>query len=425
MHHAAVDGYSLNLLAEELWNTYTTLCHGDRPQQALEAPDFAQYASSLPPSDSAERRADRRYWSERLAARGEALRLPYDSDPDVPASAPSGRSDPSGPIVQHYGELDAGLTAGLEQLAAAHGVSLFHLLLATYVRCLARWSKGRDVAVNVARARREDRCDGVDRLVGPLADTLPLLCRTADDEGILPLAERLRRIWLQSERHAGLSSLDLAALLPGAAPGAGFGPRTVSPAGFSFARFPVSAAADCPVEVRATAAGTGSAATRLSLLCWADGPLLRWSWNFPEPLFRRATVARLDREFRAELAAVLCTPPSPGSAAPSPDAGAVHSVPSPVPSSLVARLLDRFRARPDALAVDTTAGAAAGAPLSYGALDRASALLAARLRALGVRPGDLVGLLTEPGADTVVGVVGILRAGPAGSRSTRSTPSHA
>ncbi|MFF3897133.1 amino acid adenylation domain-containing protein [Streptomyces sp. NPDC001812] len=406
VHHVAADGYSLNFLAEELWNTYTALCRGDRPQQDLPAPDFARYASSLPPSDSAERRADRRYWSERLAARGEPLRLPYDSDPDALVSGPSG------PIVQHYGGLDAELTAGLEQLAAAHGVSLFHLLLATYVRCLARWSKGRDVAVNVARARREDRFEGVDRLVGPLADTLPLLCRTADDEGVLPLAERLRRIWLQSERHAGLSSLDLAALLPGAAPGAGAGPRTVSPAGFSFARFPVGTAAGCPVEVRATAAGTGSAATRLSLLCWADGPLLRWSWNFPEPLFRRATVARLDREFRAELAAVLGTRPSPGSTTPSPDAGAVRPVPSPAPASLVARLLDRFREQPDAVAVDTTATVdAAGASLSYGALDRASALLAARLRALGVRPGDLVGLLTEPGADTVVGVVGILRAG--------------
>uniref|UniRef100_UPI000E6A3724 non-ribosomal peptide synthetase n=1 Tax=Streptomyces europaeiscabiei TaxID=146819 RepID=UPI000E6A3724 len=42
----------------------------------------------------------------------------------------------------------------------------------------------------------------------------------------------------------------------------------------------------------------------------------------------------------------------------------------------------------------------------------ASAALDARLRAHGVRPGDLVGLLTEPGGtDTVTGVVGILRAG--------------
>ncbi|MFF0107324.1 amino acid adenylation domain-containing protein [Streptomyces hirsutus] len=424
VHHAAADGYSLNVLAEELCHTYTDLYHGRRPRQALPAPDFARYASSLPLSGSAGRQADRQYWAERLATRGEPLRLPYD---DVPGAS---ASDPSGPIVQYYGELGADLTTGLERLAAARGVSLFHLLLAAYVRCLARWSGRRDVAVNVARARREDRFEGVERLVGPLADTLPLLCGTADDETVVALAERLRGIWLQSERHAGLSSLDLAALLPGARPGAGtdaragtgtgtgFGDRTVSPAGFSFARFPAEPAADCPVEVRATAAGTGSAATRLSLLCWADGPQLRLSWNYPEPLFRRATVARLDREFRAELAA-LCTPrPSQ----PSPDTG--PALASVVPSSsvrgdgsvpLVARLLARFRATPGAVAVDavdaTGAVGTADASLTYGALDHASARLAARLHARGVRPGDLVGLLTEPGADTVVGVVGILRAG--------------
>ncbi len=303
-----------------------------------------------------------------------------------------------------------------------YAVSLFHLLLAAYVRCLARWSGRPDVAVNVARARREDRFEDVERLVGPLADALPLLCGTADGESVPALAERWRGIWLRSERHAGLSSLDLAALLPGARPGAGtgagagFGSRTVTPAGFSFARFPAEPAAGCPVEVRATAAGTGSAATRLSLLCWADGPQLRLSWNYPEPLFRRATVARLDRELRAELTA-LCTPRS---SPPSPDTGRALVVPSPsvrddgsVP--LVARLLDRFRTAPGAIAVDAVDDAdavdAADASLTYGALDRASARLAARLYARGVRPGDLVGLLTEPGADTVVGVVGILRAG--------------
>lgn len=174
------------------------------------------------------------------------------------------------------------------------------------------------------------------------------------------------------------------------------------------------------MEVRATAAGTGSAATRLSLLCWADGPQLRLSWNYPEPLFRQATVARLDREFRAELAA-LCTPrPSQ----PSPDTGPAPAPASVVPSSsvrgdgsvpLVARLLARFRATPGAVAVDAVDATGtvdtADASLTYGALDHASARLAARLHARGVRPGDLVGLLTEPGADTVVGVVGILRAG--------------
>ncbi|MFE9773295.1 amino acid adenylation domain-containing protein [Streptomyces sp. NPDC005931] len=430
VHHAAVDGYSLYLLAEELWTSYTALLRGERPDGAP-APDFARYAAHLArgrragagPADAA-----LRHWAERLATRGEPLPLPYDGDPDAP---------PTGPIVQHHGELDADLTGALERQAAAHGVTLFHLLLAAYVRCLARWTGRRDIAVNVARAGREERFDGVERLVGPLADTLPLLCEATGDEPLADLAERVRRAWLESERHAGPSSLDLAGLLPGA----GDGPRTVSPAGFSFARFPGGPAADRPVQVRATAAGTGSAATRLSLLCWADGPVLRLSWNFPAPLFERTTVARLDREFRSELAAAAASPetaapetaapetvvpaaavsaaPGPSAAsrtpcAPGPSVGVAAAPPEPAAQAargggrvpLAARLVDRFRATPGALAVD-----AGDASLTYEALDRASGLLAARLRAVGVRPGDLVGLLTERGADTVTGVVGILRAG--------------
>lgn len=391
VHHAAADGYSLNVLAEDLWSLYTVLCRGERPAPEPDAPSFAAYAAmSARSAGTSASDDDRRYWAERLAGRGEPLRLPYDGDPEAP---------PSGPLRQHYGSLDATLTARLERLAAAHAVSLFHLLLAAYVRCLARWTGRQDIAVNVARARREERFEGVDRLVGPFADTLPLLCETALDEPVTALAERLRHTWLESERHCAVSSLDLAGLLPGG------GPRTASPAGFSFARFPARLGADCPVEVRAGAAGTGSAATRLSLLCWADGPMLRMSWNFPNQLFERATVARLDQEYREELAA-LC--PSPDQSVPDPDAPSAPMPPREADArqGVVGRLLGQFRATPDATAVE-----GGGTPLTYAALDRASRLLATRLRADGVRTGQLVGLLTEPGPDTVIGVVGILRAG--------------
>ncbi|NEC29448.1 non-ribosomal peptide synthetase, partial [Streptomyces sp. SID8111] len=215
-HHAAADGYSLNLLAEELWTVYTALHNGESPQVLPIAPEFARHAATAA-HDVPE--TDLRYWRKRLAGLGEPLRLPYDTPPTG-----TGPGAPlTGPVVQHQGELGAEPTRALQRLAAAHHVSLFHLLLAAYVRCLARWSGRPDIAVNVARARREDRFDGVERLVGPLADTLPLLCRTADGEPLLALAERVRLAWLASERHAGPSSLDLAGLLPGAEAG----PRTV------------------------------------------------------------------------------------------------------------------------------------------------------------------------------------------------------
>ncbi|MFD3647977.1 amino acid adenylation domain-containing protein [Streptomyces cyaneofuscatus] len=389
IHHVAGDGYSLNVLAEDLWSLYTALAQEPAAEPSLPAlgTDFARYSAAAAEERSSAAgaqalAADLRYWSERLAGRGEAMRLPYDGDPDAL---------PTAPLAAHGSALDAPLTAALEKRAAEHGVSLFHLLLTAHVRCLGRWSGQREVAVNVARARRDARLPGLDRLVGPLADTLPLLWESDPDESVWELAERLGRVWPASERHAAPTSLDLARLLPGAPVGAG--PRTVSPAGFSFARFPAALDARCPVTVRPTAAGTGTPATRLSLLCWQDGEVLRFSWNFPVRLFTPETVARLDRDFHDELAALA-------------DTEAAHPAPESRSATTVERLLARFRATPDAVAIDTGAET-----LTYGELDRASHALAARLLAHGVTAGSLVGLLTEPGADAVVSVVAVLRAG--------------
>ncbi|WP_098899021.1 hybrid non-ribosomal peptide synthetase/type I polyketide synthase [Streptomyces sp. st77] len=396
IHHAAGDGYSLNVLAGELWSLYTAFAHGDTPTLPALGTDFARYATAAADERSSTHgvealAADRRYWADRLASRGEPLRLPYDGDP---------WALPSAPLTTHQSSLDPALTGALEKRAADHGVSLFHLLLAVHVRCLARWSGQREITVNVARARRDGRPAGLDRLVGPLADTLPLLCSTDPDEPVGVLAERLAGIWLESEQHAGLTGLDLARLLP--TDRAGSGPRTVGPAGFSFSRFPAALDERCPVSVRPTAAGTATAATRLSLLCWQDEAVLRFSWNFPVRLFAPETVARLDREFHDELAATaLGGAPDLPEAAPLPASGSGSGS-----ATLVRRLVERFRATPDAVAVDTGA-----ATLTYGGLDRASQALAASLLARGVTPGSLVGLLTEPGADTVVAVVAALRAG--------------
>ncbi|GAA2899978.1 hypothetical protein GCM10010517_65560 [Streptosporangium fragile] len=297
IHHAAGDGFSLNVLGEELWSAYTALSQGRTPAPEPPGAGFADYAAALEAERaSAAFTEDQRYWREMLAAHSAPLSLPYDGDPDAP---------PAPPLATRQVAVDPALTAALRERAAAHGVSLFHLLLAAYARCLARWS-GRSAAspdtplvvpVNVARARRETRLPGIDRLVGPLADTLPVFATVVPGESPLTLAGRLRQAWLAGERHARLTSLDLARLLPAR----GAGPRTVSPASFSFARFPATHDPGCPVTVRVTAAGTASAATRLGLLCWETDRSLHFSWNFPARLFARTTVERLAREHLDEL----------------------------------------------------------------------------------------------------------------------------
>ncbi|OXS34485.1 hybrid non-ribosomal peptide synthetase/type I polyketide synthase [Streptomyces sp. XY006] len=401
VHHVAADGHSLNTLGTELWTLYTDLALGRTPSPLPPAPDFASYATDA--RRPAARADDLAHWTARLADHI-PLPLPYDGRPD-PETGP-------GPLVAVHHALDEELVATLRRHAAAWNVSLFHLLLAAYVRCLARWSGHRGVAVNVARAGRDARLTGLDRLVGPLADTLPMLLDTDPDEPLPRLAERVRLAWLESERHATVSSLDLARMSPGDTSG----PRAVSPASFSFARFPATVDVDCPVDVRPTAAGTGSAATRLSLLVWEDGPLLRLSWNAPERLFTTATTTRHATDFEGELRALEGAAGSPdardGSRAGVPGARALISgarahISGAVPrATVVGRLLERFRTAPDAVAVDD-----GRLTLTYRDLDAATRDLALRLREQGVRRGDLVGMVTSPGPGTVIAVAGILRAG--------------
>ncbi|WP_433794669.1 amino acid adenylation domain-containing protein [Actinoplanes sp. CA-252034] len=356
-HHAAVDGYSLAVLGDELWALYG----GGRLSPAPVATFAEHEAIRTEPLAT-----DIDYWRTELSG-FPRLALPFDGN---------ALEEPRGPYAVHQKALDPEVTRQLTAAARDAGVSLFHLLLAGYVRCLARWSGQDAVPVTVARAGRQARLAGVDRMVGPFADTLPVLVEIRPGESAAALAGRIRELWLTAEQHGSVSTIDLARALAAD----GTGPRTASPASFSFARFPSAGAT--AAGVLATTAGTASAATRLGLVCFEAHGTLHFSWNHPVALFSEATVARFAEEHLAEIAALA-----------EPDAGVVE------------RIREQCRRTPDGVAVLTD-----GVPLTYRELDAASDRLAARLAAGG---SSRIGLLTSPGASTVIGVVGILKAGAA------------
>jgi non-ribosomal peptide synthetase component F len=79
------------------------------------------------------------------------------------------------------------------------------------------------------------------------------------------------------------------------------------------------------------------------------------------------------------------------------------------PAGAVHELIEaRALAQPDAIAVSDGERA-----VSYAEADHQAGLVAARLRAAGVRAGDVVALLSEPSLDLVVGALGVLKAGAA------------
>ncbi|WP_430790757.1 amino acid adenylation domain-containing protein [Actinoplanes sp. G11-F43] len=373
VHHAVADGFSLAVLGDELWALYQGLDPGPAPVAT-----FADHeAQRTEPSV-----ADLDHWQRELTG-WPALTLPFDGDIE---------DQPQGPYAVRQRALDRETTRRLTEVARTAEVSLFHLLLAGYARCLARWSGQAEVPVSVARAGRAARLPGIDRMVGPFADTLPVLADVRPGESGTELAARLRGRWLDAERHGSVSTVDLARMLAAD----GTGPRSASPAGFSFARFPGAGAT--AANVRATTAGTASAATRLGLVCFEAHGTLHFSWNYPESLFTAATVERFADEHLAEITA-LAVEAAPPVAITAPIAEQA------MPVDVVERIREQCRRTPAGIAVLSD-----GVPLTYHELDLASDRLAARLAIIGTRR---IGLLTSPGADTVIGVVGILKAGAA------------
>jgi amino acid adenylation domain-containing protein len=434
-HHAAADGFSLALLGDELWSRYAGTIPAASPTAAAVSPaaPAASPAATFEDqqrSSTGPRATDINHWAGTLPGYP-TLKLPFD-----------GSTEPQPPYAVHQVSLDAALTSRLEEAARVSGVSLFHLLLSGYVRCLSRWSGQNTIPVLVARAGRDARLPDIDQIVGPFADTLPVLARVDQGESPAALAGRLRDAWLISEQHGSVSTVDLARLLAAD----GDGPRTASPASFSFARFP-SAGVTAADQVTETVAGTASAATRLGLVCFEARGTLHFSWNYPEALFKKSTITRFAAEHLAEVKAateahgVLPSPLEPAhpeahGVLPSPLEPAhpeAHRVlPSPlepahpeahrVPlsllepahpeahrvlpdSSVVARIRAQCARTPAAVAVLTD-----GKPLTYLDLDDASNRLAAHLAKTGART---IGLLTSRGAPTVIGLLGILKAGAA------------
>lgn len=86
-------------------------------------------------------------------------------------------------------------------------------------------------------------------------------------------------------------------------------------------------------------------------------------------------------------------------------------------SSISAAFEDQVGIRPNAVAAQ-----AGVRHLTYEQLDQAANRLAHRLHTLGVEPGDIVGVIAERGLETIVALVGILKAGAAYSPLDPESP---
>ncbi|GAA1273527.1 hypothetical protein GCM10009665_71550 [Kitasatospora nipponensis] len=187
LHHIAVDGGSLPVLAEELAQLYAAAGRqhpAELAQPALQYADFARWERSR----QGELAAGVEAWAGELAG-ARPVPLP--------------RGTPTGPRTRTAGLLTAPLGAetldGLRRLGREHGATLFTVVLAAAFATLHRATGEADLTLGCAsghRARPELR-----RLVGLCVNTLPVRVDLTGDPSFVELLDRVRGALLGAQQH--------------------------------------------------------------------------------------------------------------------------------------------------------------------------------------------------------------------------------
>ncbi|MFI0940653.1 amino acid adenylation domain-containing protein [Streptomyces sp. NPDC021020] len=366
MHHILGDGWSLNILYDELAALYSGR---ELPPLPVQFGDIALWQRQQDTTDALA------YWQQRLAD-PTTLGLPLDRPrPAVPKR--------SGALTAL--RLDERETAALTRVGREHGSTMFMVLLAAYQALLARHTGQNDILVGTVTAGR-DRLE-LEPAIGYLTDVLVLRADLTDNPTLGDLLDRTRDDVLAAFAHQGIPFEELAARL-----------RVVRDP----ARTPLfqtmailhtedaEHAADAFAGLRTTGYDGGFEQAKFDLMleAWQDEDGLLVTLVHDAEIFDAATMERLTARFGTLLRALPGHAGTPFAAVPilGPDDTTVLDGP---PLAETPAFLDEFaeqvRLRPDAVAL--TCG---DQHLSYAQLDARARELASALphrSVVGIRLG--------------------------------------
>jgi len=192
MHHIISDGWSINILAQEMATVYEQLEMRDTPSlQPLELQyaDIAWWQRHVLPAETLDHQLD--YWEAKLEGAPPLIELPL----DFPRTTDD---DHRGDRVSFH--LDGPLVDRLESLGRRVGGTPFVTWLSVFATFLGRHCGQTDIAIGTPIANRGR--EGTESLVGFFANTLVLRADLAGRPGFDSLLGRMRTVVLEAFDHA-------------------------------------------------------------------------------------------------------------------------------------------------------------------------------------------------------------------------------
>ncbi|MBO2455157.1 amino acid adenylation domain-containing protein [Actinomadura barringtoniae] len=413
VHHLAADGWSLSPLGRDLSRAYVARAGGRAPEWTplpVQYADYAVWQAQVLGDGDDDPTGQLAFWRRRLAGVPPELDLPADR----PRPALESHRGHAVPVT-----VPADLHRRLRAIALAEGVTVFMVLQAAFAALLTRLGAGTDILIGTPVAGRTD--EQLDDLVGFFVNTLTLRTDLSGEPDFRELLRRVRETDLGAHAH---QDIPFERLVEELAPERSLARhplfqvvltlQNVEPALLDFPGvavagvplaegLPVTARFDLEMALGETTADDGGpAGIRGTLIGSAD-------------LFEPPTVADLAGRFVRLLAAAIDEPGrplgrldvlAPGEREVMLAAGGA----GPAPAHRTTTLADRFQEQADQ-APEAVAVLDGSRLLTYGDLDLRANRLARRLVRTGVGPDAPVAVVMERGAELIVALLAVLKAG--------------
>jgi amino acid adenylation domain-containing protein len=401
-HHIVCDGWSLNVIVNEIAEIYSALCRGEEPQLA-EALPFSVYARTQAERTASDLETTERFWMNQFAQRPQSLELPTDRP------RPSVKSFNGSSLCRR---IDAKLYQSVKKAGARQGSTLFVTLLAAYQALMGRLADQDEVVVGVPTAGQSLLEDQI--LVGHCVNFLPLRGGWSGDTRVSEFLSATAKRVLDAYEHQNYTFGTLVRKLAL--------PREPGRLPLAEIQFNLERLADRFVMPELTMEVTPNAKAYVNFdmfLNVIESPEgLRMDCDYNTDLFDADTITHWLDCYQALLEAVVADASQPLSAA------------SCLPASERERLIERIndtamdypkdrtvhelielqtRSTPSAIAAQF-----GGDTLSYEALDRRANQMANLLRERIAGPdksGKLVGVSVERSLDMLVAMIAVLKAG--------------
>ncbi|MGW7057978.1 amino acid adenylation domain-containing protein [Streptomyces sp. NPDC054904] len=391
IHHIAVDGWSMPLLVEELFELYRY--RGD--DSAL--PPVVPYRDYLAWLAGRDRRASEQAWRTVLEGVEEATLLAPGASRRLPVAPRRRTMRLPGPLVTE-----------LLALARTHGLTVNTLVQGAWGLVLGRLTGRADVVFGATVSGRPPELPGVEKMVGLFINTLPVRVRTGPGDSLLDV---LRALQVQQSQLLDHQYVGLAELQRIAGTGDLFDTLVV------FENYPVDTQA---LETSARDLGVLDAEVRdslhypLGLVAMQRGEELAVHWSYRPDLFGQQEVETIGERLVRFFEALVRDPSSSVAALDllSPEERAELLAPdrreAVAAATFPALFADQVARTPERVAVES-----ADESLTYAELDARTDELASRLTAHGVGPEDVVALVLGRSVESVVAPLAVMKAGAA------------